>query len=75
MVRVARPSAGGVVTAPCVHHWRLEEPHGPTVAGVCQHCGEVRDFRTAEPEPAPLGQQDHAVLDARRRPRIVGPSR
>jgi hypothetical protein len=26
------------------HHWRIEEPHGPTSHGVCRHCGAERDF-------------------------------
>ena len=28
----------------CEHYWLIESPNGPTSAGVCQVCGETRDF-------------------------------
>lgn len=31
-------------TTPHAHHWRIEEPNGPTSHGVCRHCGAERDF-------------------------------
>lgn len=30
------------------HHYRIEEPNGPTVRGVCQRCGFERLFATGE---------------------------
>ena len=34
----------------CVHHWVIEVPNGPLSGGVCQRCGEERDFQnSAEP--------------------------
>lgn len=30
----------------CVHHWRIETPHGPTVEGECRNCGATRVFST-----------------------------
>lgn len=32
------------------HHWRIEEPHGPTVRGVCIECGAEREYVTAQEE-------------------------
>jgi len=31
----------------CEHHWRIETPNGPTSAGLCSQCGEVREFRNS----------------------------
>jgi hypothetical protein len=31
----------------CIHHWKLARPNGPTVHGVCKHCGTERDFPTS----------------------------
>ncbi len=28
----------------CTHHWVIERPAGPTSEGVCQKCGETRQF-------------------------------
>ena len=28
----------------CVHWWQLATPAGPTITGICRHCGEVRTF-------------------------------
>ena len=28
----------------CQHYWKIEDNHGKTSRGVCQHCGEIRDF-------------------------------
>jgi len=30
----------------CVHHWHIEECNGPVAVGVCQICGERRNFST-----------------------------
>jgi hypothetical protein len=32
----------------CIHHWKLASPNGPTVHGICQHCGAERDFPTTK---------------------------
>ncbi len=28
----------------CTHYWNIETPQGPTSEGVCQRCGNRRDF-------------------------------
>ncbi len=28
----------------CTHHWVIERPAGPTSEGVCQKCGETKQF-------------------------------
>jgi len=28
----------------CVHHWLLPSPEGPTIDGVCKHCGAHKAF-------------------------------
>ncbi|MDP6495049.1 MAG: helix-turn-helix transcriptional regulator [Dehalococcoidia bacterium] len=32
----------------CTHHWVIGIPHGPLSEGICQHCGEKREFRNSE---------------------------
>ena len=41
----SRPVEDAVEHAECVHHWIIDPPNGPFSEGVCQLCGEVRDFR------------------------------
>lgn len=31
----------------CQHLWLIESPNGPTSPGVCQLCGEMREFRNS----------------------------
>ena len=39
-----------LITATCTHHWVIDRPNGPLSDGVCQRCGERREFtNTAEP--------------------------
>lgn len=40
---------GGMPEAPsCRHHWIIASPNGsPTSRGMCNRCGEVREFPTA----------------------------
>ena len=33
---------------PCVHHFLLEPPNGPTSKGVCKKCGLEREFNNSE---------------------------
>ena len=33
------------MSEPCVHHWVLEEPNGPTSTGTCRKCGTVRVYQ------------------------------
>ncbi len=45
-------AAEGLDSGPvCRHHWMIEAPSGPTSKGVCQKCGEVREFRNSLPDP------------------------
>ena len=30
---------------PCPHHWVLESPKGPVSRGLCERCGEAREFK------------------------------
>jgi len=30
---------------PCIHHWRIEIPRGPTSRGKCKRCRAVKVFR------------------------------
>ena len=32
------------ISATCAHHWVIDRPNGPTSEGVCQRCGEKREF-------------------------------
>ena len=32
------------VASNCAHHWMIEPPNGPLSDGVCQRCGEKREF-------------------------------
>ena len=36
--------AQGQVPPKCSHHWVIESAVGPVSPGVCQTCGEVREF-------------------------------
>lgn len=29
----------------CQHHWQIQAADGPTSPGICQLCGEIRDFK------------------------------
>jgi len=32
----------------CTHHWVIDRPAGPTSEGVCQRCGEKREFANSQ---------------------------
>jgi hypothetical protein len=36
--------AEGQIPQTCSHHWVIESAAGPVSPGVCQTCGEVREF-------------------------------
>ena len=36
--------AEGQIPLTCSHHWVIESAAGPVSSGVCQTCGEVREF-------------------------------
>ena len=38
-------SAEAKSTATCSHHWVIQPATGPLSQGICQSCGEVRDFK------------------------------
>lgn len=43
------------IAAACAHHWAIETPHGPLSDGVCQRCGEKREFlNSSEITPWPI---------------------
>jgi hypothetical protein len=35
---------------PCVHHWLIESPAGPTSEGRCRRCRAVKTFSNRNPE-------------------------
>ena len=40
----------------CAHHWVIEPPNGPVSEGLCQRCGERREFtNSAESASASMG--------------------
>ena len=39
----------------CPHHWIIETANGPSSKGVCQICGEDREFKNSI-EAEPWGQ-------------------
>ena len=36
-------------TQTCVHHWIIESPDGPVSKGLCQKCGEEKEFQNYFP--------------------------
>ncbi len=36
----------------CVHHWIIDPPDGPTSNGVCQRCGETKEFENWGTSPS-----------------------
>lgn len=56
---------------PCVHHWLIDSPKGPTSHGICLHCSAERaDFKnTFDEEPvwrgkSIAGSREHSNLQA-----------
>lgn len=47
----------------CAHHWVIEPAMGPSSPGVCQICGESRDFQNYV-EAASWGDSRHADRSA-----------
>ena len=50
-----RPMASdGFLKRPCSHHWIIEPSEGPVSRGLCQLCGDGRQFRNyIEESPDP----------------------
>ena len=45
----------------CKHHWVIDRPKGPLSVGVCQRCGERREFRNSADSPSwPISQRSRA---------------
>jgi len=40
----------GYLHAHCAHHWLIAVPNGPISQGVCQRCGDQREFQNSEPQ-------------------------
>lgn len=36
----------------CQHYWKLSSPNGPMAKGVCQKCGETKEFPNYSPQGA-----------------------
>ncbi len=39
------PPAEDQETPDCCHHWVIQPATGPVSPGVCQNCGEAREFK------------------------------
>jgi hypothetical protein len=37
----------------CAHHWVIASANGPLSKGICQRCGETRDFRNSSEATTP----------------------
>ena len=49
------------IAAVCAHHWVIERSNGPLSEGVCQRCGESRDFsNSVYIVPWPINQRNRA---------------
>ena len=49
------------ITAICAHHWVIERSNGPISEGVCQRCGEQREFNNSVHAPSwPVTQRNKA---------------
>ena len=49
------------IAAACAHHWVIERPDGPLSDGVCQQCGECREFSNSVDSPSwPINQRSSA---------------
>ena len=35
------------ISVTCMHHWVIDTPNGPLSEGVCQRCGEKREFKNS----------------------------
>ena len=42
------------VVSHCAHHWVIAVPNGPISEGVCQRCGDHREFQIPRPRFAGL---------------------
>ena len=42
----------GQIPSTCSHHWVIESAAGPVSPGICQTCGEVREFTNYVAGPA-----------------------
>ena len=38
------------IVSHCAHHWVIAVPNGPISEGVCQRCGDHREFQNSAPE-------------------------
>ena len=45
------PPAEGQSPQVCCHHWVIESAAGPASPGICQTCGEVREFENSVAGP------------------------
>ena len=63
-----RDKVSEYVHAHCAHHWVIAVPDGPVSEGVCQRCGQVREFQNSAPEirwsrAVPTVKTDNTVPD------------
>ncbi len=70
MVEKNEPISASVETEPvsrCCHHWNIQPAVGPVSEGMCQNCGEVREFKNSiayESNSSEFGALTEALEDA-----------
>ena len=60
-VKVKEKTRDYVVKDQCHHYWIIEMAYGPESKGVCQYCGEERDFLNAIPDFTVLKRNTHPL--------------
>ena len=48
----------------CAHHWVIAVPNGPISEGVCQRCGQVREFNNSAEYTLPIAKPRNATNKA-----------
>ena len=48
----------GFIANNCAHHWVIDRANGPMSEGVCQRCGESREFANSA-EPTSIWSSSH----------------
>ena len=43
------------------HRWRIDEPNGPTSAGVCKVCGKEKEFKNWLSDMDFITNEEHRV--------------
>jgi hypothetical protein len=52
--KIKEEAMGNVAKDQCHHYWVIEIANGPKSRGVCQYCGETRNFLNSIPASNPM---------------------